>query len=137
MGVRLSVAAIERLKPHPTKRIEIADAGKPGLYLVIQPSGRMSWAVRYRVSGESRKLTLNGFPRVEVARKLAQAALDAVAEGTDPARSKKLERTAPNHRIDDLLAQYMTKHVRRRDGKPIRETTSAKLQRWKPRGFSG
>jgi hypothetical protein len=52
MGVRLSVAAIERLKPHPTKRLEIPDTGKPGLYLVIQPSGRKSWAVRYRVRGD-------------------------------------------------------------------------------------
>jgi integrase len=129
MGVRLSVAAIERLKPHPTKRLEIPDAGKPGLYLVIQPSGRKSWAVRYRVRGESRKLTLNGFPRVEVARKLAQAALDAAAAGGDPARANKLERTAPSHRIDDLFAEFMAKHVRRRDGKPIRESSKDETAR--------
>jgi hypothetical protein len=49
MAVRLSVAAIERLKPDPGKRLEIADAGKPGLYLVIQPNGRKSWAARYRI----------------------------------------------------------------------------------------
>jgi hypothetical protein len=144
MAIRLSVAAIERLKPHPAKRIEIADSGKPGLYLVIQPSGRKSWAVRYRVKGQSRKLTLDGFPKVETARKLAQAALDSVAEGRDPACAKKLERSAPTFRVDDLFVDFLSKHVRRRDGRPIRETTkeeSARLlglkrgtgSKWAPR----
>jgi integrase len=129
MAIRLSIAAIERLKPDPHKRREIADAGKPGLYLVIQPSGHRSWAVRYRVKGQSRKLTLDGFAKVDVARKLAQAALDAAVEGRDPARAKRLERTAPSYRLDDLFAEFLSRHVRRRDGQPIRETTRQETAR--------
>ena len=33
------------------KRIEIADAGARGLYLIVQPSGAKSWALRYRRNG--------------------------------------------------------------------------------------
>jgi len=57
------------------KRIEIPDAGKPGLYLVIQPSGRKSWSVRYRrlIDQAPRKYTLPGFPSLALARKMAQA----------------------------------------------------------------
>src|ERR1019366_8694034 len=95
MAMRLSVAAIERLKPDTAKRLEIADAGKPGLYLVIQPNGRKSWAVRYRIDRQSRKLTLEGFPSLTTARRLAQDALDLVAATKDPARLKKAARNAP------------------------------------------
>ena len=50
------------------------DAGCRGLYLVVQPSGARSWAVRYRHGGQSRKLTLDGFPSLAAARKQATAA---------------------------------------------------------------
>lgn len=123
MGIRLSVAAIERLKPAAARR-EIADAAKPGLYLVIQPSGRKSWAVRYRINGASRKLTLDGFPSLPIARQLAQSALDAAAQGRDPARAKKIEREGlASKRIEFLLVEFMATHLRRRDGRPIREST--------------
>src|SRR5262245_49104038 len=41
------------------KRREVPDAGCPGLFLVIQPSGHKSWAMRFRLpSGQPAKLTL-------------------------------------------------------------------------------
>jgi integrase len=129
MGIRLSVAAIDRLKPDPLKRREIADSGKPGLYLVIQPSGRKSWAVRYRFDGQTRKLTLDGFPSLETARKLAQSALDALSEGKDPAHAKKAARNAPSNRVEDVFAEFIAKHVKRRDGRPIRESTRLETAR--------
>ncbi len=91
MAKRLTARSIELVKPDPRGRIEIPDAGKPGLYLVIQPSGRKSWAVRYRRLSDRtpRKLTLEGFPSLATAHKLAQAALDKAAEGLDPAAEKK------------------------------------------------
>src|SRR6478752_5828850 len=99
MAKRLSAISIEKVRPHPTKRREIPDAGKPGLFLVVQPSGKKSWAVRYRRRGDGkpRKLTLDGFVSLASAHKLAQAALDKVAEGGDPASEKQAARvTAPS-----------------------------------------
>lgn len=45
-------------KPAPNKRREVYDADVPGLTLVIQSTGRKSWAFRYRFAGKSHKLTL-------------------------------------------------------------------------------
>lgn len=54
----LTDAAVERFKPGK-KRREIPDAKAVGLYLVIQPSGTKSWALRFRRSKERKaKLTL-------------------------------------------------------------------------------
>lgn len=54
----LTARAFELAKPDPAKRREVPDAALPGLYLVVQPAGGKSWAVRYRAAGKPRKLTL-------------------------------------------------------------------------------
>ena len=117
MARKLTPLAVDKAKPHPIKRREIADPGKPGLYLVVQPSGRKSWAVRYRHKGRPRKLTIEGFPSLATARKLAQTALDRAAEGLDPAGEKqnaKRARTAGESDIfRDIAAQFVERHVKR------------------------
>lgn len=97
----LTTAAIEKLKADPNKRREIPDGRLPGLYLVIQPSGRKSWAVRYRYGDKPRKLTLDGFPSLGMAHKLAQEALDTVAQGGDPAAAKVETKRAEKAGVDD------------------------------------
>lgn len=55
---KLTAQAIARLKSKETRH-EVHDSGCPGLYLVIQPSGRKSWALRFRQpNGRPAKLTL-------------------------------------------------------------------------------
>ena len=82
----LSVGAVESAKPNPKKRIEIADGAVSGLYLVVQPSGSRSWAVRYRHHGRPAKLTLGPYPRMGLsdARDGAKEALRLVSEGKSP-----------------------------------------------------
>ncbi len=41
----LTATAIAKLKPDPSKRLEIPDAACTGLYLILQPSGARSWGV--------------------------------------------------------------------------------------------
>ena len=117
MAKKLTARSIEQARPDRTKRIEIPDAGKPGLYLVIQPSGRKSWAVRYRFHGRPRKVTLEGFPSLGVAHKLAQAELDKVAEGRDPASEKRAaKQTRPEDSSDlfeTVMAQFIERHVKK------------------------
>ena len=38
-SVRLTELGVERLRPDPAKRLEIADSKLTGLYFVVQPSG--------------------------------------------------------------------------------------------------
>ena len=131
MSKKLTVIAIEKIKPNPDKRVEIADAGKPGLYLVIQPNGKKSWAVRYRRlnDGVPRKCTLPGFPSLGLAHKLAQAALDRVAEGHDPAADKQGEKAKERageqdtDTVEGMFHEFLVRHVRKKDKSPIRERT--------------
>jgi integrase len=54
----LTDAAVRKLRGGP-KRREVRDTGCPGLFLVIQPNGSKSWALRYRrPDGRPAKLTL-------------------------------------------------------------------------------
>ena len=82
--------------PPAAKRVEYPDERITGLYLVLQPSGARSWAVRYRVDGAPKKLTLGSYPAVDLttARRRAQAAIGEVAGGKDPAAAKQASRTA-------------------------------------------
>src|SRR5580658_7803222 len=91
MARGLTALQVERARPDPGRRREIPDRGKPGLYLVLQPSGAKSWAVRYRRHSDKqpRKYTLPGFPSLAAAHKLAQSVLDQVAAGGDPAADKR------------------------------------------------
>ena len=47
MSLALTVRTVETIKPGPNRK-EIPDRLLTGLYLVVQPSGARSWAVRYR-----------------------------------------------------------------------------------------
>src|SRR5262245_33254655 len=94
-----------------TKRREIADGGCTGLYLVVQPSGAKSWALRYRSRGRPVKFTLGpvlvgagaesdrppeiGAPSgLASARELAARTLREVMAGRDPAVAKRQRRAA-------------------------------------------
>jgi hypothetical protein len=62
MANKLTPLAVENAKPQRhggvAVRTEIPDRAAVGLFLIVQPSGVKSWALRYRVRGRSRKLTL-------------------------------------------------------------------------------
>ena len=110
---KLTAKAVEAIKP-ATARREVPDALLPGLYLLVQPSGARSWAVRYRHNGKSRKLTLGPCPALDLkaARELGAKALRSVAEGRDPAREKQARPVHPDS-VEDVVAQFIERHVRR------------------------
>ena len=86
----LTKTTIDALKP-AANRYEQPDLGERGLYLVVQPSGHKSWALRYKIDGRSRKLTIQEYPvfGVDEARRAARAAKDSAKKGLDPAEQKK------------------------------------------------
>jgi integrase len=90
MPKALTAKRIEN-EPAGKSRKEIPDGLLVGLYLMVQPSGAKSFAVRYRYAGQPRKLTLGAFPAItlEAARDIGGKALRAAAEGRDPAREKQ------------------------------------------------
>lgn len=175
MATRLTATTVGQAKAGATRR-EIPDGGCAGLYLVVQPNGAKSWAVRFRSPIErdragnlkAKKLTLGpvaddgeagdakiGKPlALADARALAIDALRKVSRGHDPAREYRNERqaarAAPSNMIEDVFAEFLAKHVRKRNGKPIRDTTRREtgrllglvsdtddLSSWKPRSPKG
>lgn len=109
----------------PEARKEVPDGKVSGLYLVVQPSGSKSWAVRYRAAGQPRKLTLGPYPAMDLAnaRRRAQEALGELAGGKDPAAAKKAaraaasaERDAEDNRLDRVAASYVDRYVKREVG---------------------
>lgn len=119
----LTVQSVERHKANPQQRLEIPDAALPGFYLVVQPSGAKSWAVRYRVAGRTRKYTIGSYPLFDLAkaRSVAREALQAAALGHDPYLTKKANAeasaAAEADRIARVVALYVERHLKP-NGKP-------------------
>ncbi|RWO21739.1 site-specific integrase [Mesorhizobium sp.] len=114
-------------------RVEFPDAASPGLYLVVQPSGVKSWALRYRLAGKPKKLTIgpalveravplpegrrpdlgDGHTLAE-ARVAAGTILEALKEGRDPATEKKRALASSASGADTASAaldDFLEKHV--------------------------
>ena len=89
---KLTDLAIRNLKAGPTRR-EISD-GKNGLFVILQPGGRKSFAVRYRFDGRPRKLTLPRGITLAAARKAAADAIHEIEQGHDPGAAKQRAREA-------------------------------------------
>ena len=65
----LTARQIQFMKPNPDKRMEVPAGSPSGLYLVVHPSGKKSWAFRYRYRGRPKKLTFaEGYPDMALAR---------------------------------------------------------------------
>lgn len=103
---RLTVKSVETVGGS-AERQEIADAFMRGLYLVIQPSGSKSWAVRYRYGGRSRKHTIGSYPvfDLKAARESAAKVLRAVSEGKDPEQHK-------SGSVDEAVEQFLARHCK-------------------------
>ena len=114
---------IEKL-PKPSARREIPDGRIGGLYLVVQPSGAKSWALRYRVAGAPKKFTIGSYPTISLAaaRKRAQKALAEVVDGVDPSAQKKAAREAQKAAnstadrvsvvVDSYVKEYLGKNAK-------------------------
>jgi integrase len=109
----------------PAARREIPDGRVTGLYLVLQPSGAKSWALRFRAAGKPAKLTLGPYPVLDLAtaRRKAQEALGEVAGGKNPAADKRTAREARKavesaiaDRVEAIAASFVERHVGRHVG---------------------
>lgn len=86
---RMTKTLVERAKA-VGQRAEVADSVVTGLYLVVYPSGRKTWAVRARLRGRVVKITVGSALGLEVgeARERARDALRSIARGEDPRRAR-------------------------------------------------
>jgi len=131
MARALTVKAIETMKPGATRR-EIPDGYIAGLFFILQPSGKASWAVRYRVARQTRKLTIGAYPGIDLkaARELARTALVKVAGGEDPAADKKVARATARLPADrDLVEKIVPNFIERYAKANTRESSWRETER--------
>src|SRR5262249_26446273 len=114
MSRALTARTIETIKPGASRQ-EIPDPLLPGHYLVLQPSGARSFAVRYRLGGRSRKYTVGPYPAIDLktARVLASQALRGVGEGRDRGREKIAARSEQADTFEAVAKQFVELHCRR------------------------
>jgi integrase len=111
----LTAREVEHAKPAATRR-ELSDGGS-GLYLTVQPSGKKSWAYRYRYKGVPRKLTIGKCPPINLAdaRELATELSKAVAAGRDPAFEKREKRERGRDLVRDVGDSFIEVYARPRN----------------------
>jgi integrase len=112
---RLTAKGIEAVRAADDRR-ELPDDYMRGLYLVVQPTGSKSWAVRYRHGGRSHKHTVGPYPAFDLkqARDAAAKVLRAVAEGRHPEQRQ-------SGSVEDAVAQFLERHGKNYRPKPRSE----------------
>jgi integrase len=129
MRATLSDAWLRAMKPPAEGRIEVRDVKSPGLVVRITARGVVSWAARgRRPDGREARVTLGQWPRVTLAeaRKRAQNARAAVADGGDPVAQKRAKREATQARaglptVAERLAEWRAGNERRWSDRYARE----------------
>jgi len=112
---KLTQSVAEDAEPG-TKRVVISDTQIPGFRLVITPTGRKSFYLRYRVGGGRggtiREPKIGDWPalKTEAARKIAGDWHALVRQGGDPSLTRQEGRRAPN--MADLFQRYMSDHAK-------------------------
>src|SRR5271163_4744392 len=112
--VKLTDAAVQRLKAPPGGRVDYFDAAYPGLALRVTGSAdqrpeRRTWTLFYRFRGKQRRLTFEpGYPALSLAnaRDEATKARLLIQAGTDPAATKA-EAKAEAARAPDTIANIV------------------------------
>jgi Arm DNA-binding domain len=87
--------------------------------------------VRYRADGRPRKLTLGGYPTIDLktARELARAALAKVASGADPMADKKAAKADARVPVNDMVEAVATRYVSQHAKRNMKARTAADVER--------
>lgn len=87
----LNARQVETCKPKD-KEYKLSD--ERGLYLLVKPNGSRYWRMKYRFGGKEKKLALGVYPDVSLAdaRSRRDEARKLLAENSDPAEKKKLDK---------------------------------------------
>jgi integrase len=112
--VRLTDAAVQKMRPPERGRLEIMDSIVTRLALRITPHGHKSWSVGYRYNGRLRRYTIGDYPTFGVAeaRDEAREALRLVSKGEDPAYLKKEKISSQRtYTFRAVLDEYVTRYA--------------------------
>jgi integrase len=107
-NLKLTQAAVERLKPPATGRIEVWDSQLPGFGLRISASGHKTWQVLYRVKGQAIRekiATTAQIPNVGKARELARESMLRARSGAHPVEERRKLKEEERHQAEAAEAR--------------------------------
>src|SRR5262245_25417397 len=93
--IRLTQAAVERVKPPAKGRTLFWDNHLPGLGMMVTETGAKSWKAMYRVNGRAVMETLGTLaqiPKVDDARDLARESMLKARRGVNPVAERRQAR---------------------------------------------
>jgi len=123
--MRFTPSAIEKLEPR-TERYEVAE--DTGLRVIVFPSGKKTFAVRYRVMRDGvlkpAKSTIGPASMdLRKARDAVRIVQGELAKGLDPDRDKRAARESVSQELGMMFCKFLDEHTRTRKGLPIRDST--------------
>lgn len=124
-------------KADPERTVEVPAGPPGGLYLTVHPSGKKSWALRYRYRGRPRRLTLKRGLTLAEARGEAVAKLKQLEEGHDPAARPEPEPESPPNSFEDVAGEFLKRKVEgTRTAREVRRIVEREaVTRWGKRPF--
>jgi integrase len=140
--LKLTQAAVERLKPPASGRIEVWDLQLPGFGLRISETGRKTWQAFYRVERRMvrEKLgTLAQIPNIADARELARQSMTKSRTGENPVedrrrkeeerRQSEAEEVRRKCTLAAVVDRYLAERPADRSRKPMRAEYLAETTR--------
>src|ERR1700730_4912763 len=112
--MRITQAAVEKMRPPAEGRVEYWDSTLPGFGIRIAAAGRKTWQVFYRVNGKQVRETIGTLatvPEVAAARALARQSMQKAQAGINPAAERlAIERAT----LGAVLDRYLERHALKR-----------------------
>jgi integrase len=103
---------VEAIVPHPNKTLKYWDTEIKGFGVLVLPSARITYCIKYRNLNRIQKhlkIGIHGQITTEEARSLAKKHLGDITHGEDPVTKKKENRNLPL--IKDLAQDYMDRYA--------------------------
>ncbi|MCA9805134.1 MAG: tyrosine-type recombinase/integrase [Cyanobacteria bacterium HKST-UBA02] len=124
--------------PDSKKQNYYADTQVRGLYISVARGGTKTFILRKKIEGRSERITLGVYPDIslEEARKLAYEARTKIANGVNPAETKR--KAKEELTLEDLFLEYLERHAdkQRKTGGDMRKNFERYLGHWKERKAS-
>jgi integrase len=89
----LTAVAFAKIKPDPTKTIELVDGAVAGLRLRVTPTGLKTWSLNIRANGVMRRFDVGKELGLADARKKAATLRQQINDGGDPTADRREQRS--------------------------------------------